>query len=243
MINASGLGPPSDEEIAEREGYTRQLQDLAQCLVDDTRFHGVLTRVGLGGEFTEEETRYMNEELGVDGYLPHLRHLVVLRPDHIGTMQSLARRIVLGQFKNAHTPQAHDFVFERTFAFQGNPKWYSRIEDVRISFDDFYTVLKEYHQWWHETGLIYELRKELRRQKEALEAAGEPYNEDDLAQDVFWPLDLEDRRLFRKYGLICTASVRGWPTPIELENLDINDAECIRARVMRLADARGLKDD
>ncbi|MBD8556868.1 hypothetical protein IFT84_20360 [Rhizobium sp. CFBP 8762] len=96
---------------------------------------------------------------------------------------------------------AKSYVLERTFA---DSKFYDRIKDQRISFEEFHTVLKEYVAWEAETGMFEILLEKIRN----YEHPDDSEDDEEEATGAMWhPLYAESRRLFRKYGLILPASV------------------------------------
>jgi len=230
---SSGLGPPTQAEIDERTEYTVAIQDFAQRLVNDPVVNSVLRRVGIGGELSHAATNDINARFGLDKHFV-FKHANFFSFDQQAVILSLARRVVAGQFPDATCEDAFAYVFERVFAFQGDVEWQTRIKDVRVTFDEFYQVLRDYHAWETETGIVDQLLAEIKGRQKKYDDMNEPYNEDDLASEVFEPVKDENRRIFRKYGLINNADVRMFTSILRRENRSIDDVEYIRAQASRL---------
>ncbi|MFK0205612.1 hypothetical protein [Agrobacterium sp. NPDC090283] len=202
-LTNSGLGEPTEEEMAERLLRTGQIQDWAQRLLDDPACAAAFRRVGIGGEFTPEEQALIYEQHGLADSFEDVNAMV--RLDYQAVAQALARRVAAGVFESALSEQAKSYVLERTLVSGfADGKSYNRIRDQRMSFEEFHTVLKEYMAWEKETGIVETIREQIRNYVHP-EDSDDDWEE--TTGDMWGPLDLENARLFRKYGLIPPATV------------------------------------
>lgn len=232
ILNPSGLGPPTQAEVDERTGYAVAIQQFAQGLVDDPVVRDVFGRVGVDGELSPDEIADINERFGLDRHFVK-NHINFFSLDQQAVIMSLARRIVAGEFVDGMSNESFDFVFDRVFAFGGDVKWQCRKKDVRIPFDDYYQIVREFHNWRQSTGITKKLDKEKRRRMREFDAADETFNEDDLNAEVYERLGAEDNRLFRKYGWISSAKVWGVSNGLLLDQKSIDDVDYIRNQASR----------
>ncbi len=232
ILGPSGLGHPSEIEVCERTEYATAIQQFAQRLVDDRVVYDALRRVGVGAEFSADEVTDINARFGLDRHFVK-KHVNFFSLDQQAVIMSLARRIVAGEFADAMSKDSFDFVFDRVFAFRGDVNWQRRKNDVRIPFDDYYQIVREFHNWRQSMGITELLDKEKRRRMDEFDAADEPFNEDDLNAKVYEPLRAEDNRLFRKYGWISSAKVWGVSNGLRLDQKSIDDVDYIRNQASR----------
>jgi hypothetical protein len=224
----SKLGAPNVEEISERTGLVHGVQAFAQKLIDDPKANAILARVGIGGEFTEDEHIYLHEDLALGRYFEDQNMLVQL--DYQGIIQSLARRVVAGQFQTTSDTAAFEYVFARAFALRA-VSYVLRTYDFRLTFEEFYAVLKDYSAWETRTGIFDKLCAEAHR-REAMNSDGT--NQDDINEEVFEPLQDENKRLMRKYGLVGNASVGYFHSIMKRDGREITDIGYLREQALRL---------
>ncbi|MBD8557017.1 hypothetical protein IFT84_21255, partial [Rhizobium sp. CFBP 8762] len=130
-----------------------------------------------------------------------------------------------GRFDSALSEAAKSYVLERTFS---DSKFYDRIKDQRISFEEFHTVLKEYVAWETETGMFEILLEQIRNYEHPDDSEDD---EEEATVGMWHPLYAESTRLFRKYGLILPASVFFVASALRLDGQSPNDIPAVMEAV------------
>ncbi|MGV2051591.1 hypothetical protein ACQZ48_16015 [Agrobacterium sp. 22-209-1] len=128
-------------------------------------------------------------------------------------------------FDSAFDENAKNYIFQRTFA---DGKLYDRINDQRMSFEEFHTVLKEYMAWEKETGIVEAIFEQIRNYVHPEDSDDD---EEEATGDMWRPLYRESARLFRKYGLINPAKVVSVAGILRRANRSADDIPAVMAAI------------
>jgi hypothetical protein len=235
----SGLGPPDATEIRLRNEITAQIQKVTQALLDNPEAVAILKRVGLAGDFAEGEEEFLDACSGAKKILPEwsVANKFIYR-DYWAIAQALARRVGAGMFTSAMSEDAHAYVFERTYAVGKPENWNTgapnqanyadRQRDFKISFDEFYAVLKEYAAWDQIPDIVAHARQKAKE-------ADDSVTSDQIFADLAWPLTAHEKKIFRKHGFINDRmSVRSVEQSSRMSGLNLDDPEAVRAEARHI---------
>lgn len=174
-------------EEAERLAQVEEHQKMAQAFLDDPEVAAAFRRVGLSGDFTQQEHEAIHERLGLGNYDPYDNMMIAL--DYQGIAQALARRVAAGVYRTVFDDEAHAWALSNTF-LRGN---YNGLLDQRIAFDDFLVVLREFMAW-------DKLPEHLNALKTFKPDPSSVHDQDEQLYELYGPLHAKSRQLFRKYG-------------------------------------------
>ncbi|MBK3745501.1 hypothetical protein G3A39_40795 [Paraburkholderia aspalathi] len=224
---SSGLGAPTEVEIVERLERTAEIQAFSQKLLVEKACFSAFKRVGIGGDFTEGEYETIYIKNGLGEYFTQIN---VLQARHYqAVIQALARRVAAGVFESVFATAAIKYALERTFA--GSGKFYNRIRDQTVSFEEFRTILKEYMAWEDQTGIREKIKEKVRNYVHPEDSEDDW---DEATNEFYKPLEKKNAEIFQKYGLINRVSVTQVAFELRREGKNADDAEAVKELVAKL---------
>lgn len=230
----------SEEELdafnRERDAVAAKILSFADKLLTDPRAHSAFARVGLEEEFTEEEAKHIDEEMGL-GHLFDTPSSVA-SGDYRKIVRALARRVSFGMYPDVYSAAAVDFVKRNVFPEKSYLTFPHLLPESMnpmrnpIAFEDLARMVRELAKWQD-----YDKHMTAFREQE-IDLPEDPHYEDNLR-----PIYDQEFAIQQRHGLVGYFSTSSIVSFLRHEGKDIDNDDHLREIAIGLLGAERVRSN